>query len=49
MIDFTITKAQAQDFASACFSVIISEIKDTCNTEETESLTIQVEEHQNAA
>ncbi len=49
MIDFTITKAQAQDFASSCFAVIISEINDACKAEETESSVAQVEEQQNAA
>lgn len=49
MIDFTITKAQAQDFASSCFAVIISEIKDACNAEETESSAVEVEERPSAA
>lgn len=44
-----VSSQQIRDFASSCYEVIISEIKDACNTEETESLTTQIEEQQNAA
>lgn len=49
MANFSISKTQAQGFASACFTVIISEINDACKAEETESSVAQVEEQQNAA
>lgn len=49
MATFSISKTQAQDFASSCFAVIISEIKDACKDEETESSATQVEECTNAA
>lgn len=44
-----VSNQQIRDFASSCYEVIISEIKDVCKAEETESSVTQVEEQQNAA
>lgn len=49
MIEFTITKAQAQDFAASCFAVIIGEIKDACTAEETEAPATENTDYKNAA
>lgn len=49
MIDFTITKAQAQDFAASCFAVIIGEIKDACAAEEMDNSAVEKTEHENVA
>lgn len=49
MKKLSISNQQIRDFASSCYEVIISEIKDVCKAEETESSVTQVEEQQNAA
>ena len=43
MIQFTITTAQAQDFATSCFDLIISEIKNAYEAEGTETPDINIE------
>lgn len=49
MIQFTITTAQAQDFATSCFDLIISEIKNGCEVGETETPDVENNENDIAA
>lgn len=49
MIFVEFSKEQIHDFAASCYDVIISEIKDACNTEETTATVAENAEHTNAA
>lgn len=49
IIEFTITPAQAQDFASSCFEIIISEIKDAYEAGGTENPDVENRENDIAA
>lgn len=47
MAIFSISKTQAQDFASSCFDLIISEIKNAHEAEGTETPDIDIENTEN--
>lgn len=49
MEKLSISNQQIRDFASSCYDVIISEIKDACTAEETEAPTTETTGYENAA
>jgi len=44
-----LSSQQIRDFASSCYDVIISEIKDACTAEETDNSAVEKTEHENVA
>ena len=49
MRKLNISNQQIRDFASSCYDVIISEIKDACNAEETTATVEENAEYTSAA
>lgn len=49
MKKLSISNQQIRDFASSCYEVIISEIKDACTAEETEAPATENTDYKNAA
>lgn len=49
MKKLSISNQQIRDFASSCYEVIISEIKDACAAEETDNSAVEKTEYENVA